>query len=370
MRLLLRLLTAVSAVAAATAQTTAAELCPEWHVLWIDSVLWEWDYVPNQVMSQFSIASNETLGDRNLLREKAQNCTAAVIRVRENWSVEDYDVLKLEQALSHTIHFYILIGEEMRSCVDAEFYAVAPLVVRNFWHADCEQYDNVMVVPLGTVHPAFRHYGRGSEASPSLTPLSRRNFTWSFLSAHRTSIRDKIIEIFLSTCSEKEEEEDEVVCLRQANHYLEYPGQMPGDEYARVLADSTFGLTPSGAVHDTWRLQEVLASGAIPVVTVKPEYFASFMPRSLADKFVYLDFDPDSAFFDNQRIEGHDVTVDDQSVTNAHQRIASLLQDKETLDQHSAALYAEFQAHTDQWQQNVFDMAQRLTLPPRDDSRR
>mmetsp|Transcript_18331 Transcript_18331/g.56229 ORF Transcript_18331/g.56229 Transcript_18331/m.56229 type:complete len:322 (+) Transcript_18331:289-1254(+) len=321
-------------------------------------------------MSQFSIASNETLGDRNLLREKAQNCTAAVIRVRENWSVEDYDVLKLEQALSHTIHFYILIGEEMRSCVDAEFYAVAPLVVRNFWHADCEQYDNVMVVPLGTVHPAFRHYGRGSEASPSLTPLSRRNFTWSFLSAHRTSIRDKIIEIFLSTCSEKEEEEDEVVCLRQANHYLEYPGQMPGDEYARVLADSTFGLTPSGAVHDTWRLQEVLASGAIPVVTVKPEYFASFMPRSLADKFVYLDFDPDSAFFDNQRIEGHDVTVDDQSVTNAHQRIASLLQDKETLDQHSAALYAEFQAHTDQWQQNVFDMAQRLTLPPRDDSRR
>jgi len=326
-------------------------------------VLWEWDYVPNQLMSKFEIASNTSLTDMGDLRSVAKNCTAAVIRMRENWRRQAYDLLEIENALSNTIHFYVILGEEERSCVDGVFYARAPLVVRNFWHADCEPFENVLVVPLGVVDPGFRHYGRG-KADHVPIPASGRKYVWSFVSSHRTSIRDKITEVFSTLCTEGG------VCLSNTSHYLKYPGSLLAEDYAEIVNDSVFGLAPSGAVHDTWRLQEVLASGAIPVVTVKPEYFASFMPRSLADKFVYLDFDPDSAFFDNQRIEGHDVTVDDQSVTNAHQRIASLLQDKETLDQHSAALYAEFQAHTDQWQQNVFDMAQRLTLPPRDDSRR
>ena len=44
-----------------------------------------------------------------------------------------------------------------------------------------------------------------------------------------------------------------------------YPGIDP--QYQATLCDSVFAATPSGNVHDTWRLNEALECGAIPIVT-------------------------------------------------------------------------------------------------------
>eukprot|EP00929_Paragymnodinium_shiwhaense_P094293 TRINITY_DN54783_c0_g1_i1.p1 TRINITY_DN54783_c0_g1~~TRINITY_DN54783_c0_g1_i1.p1 ORF type:complete len:418 (+),score=88.81 TRINITY_DN54783_c0_g1_i1:75-1328(+) len=281
--------------------------CDSWLLVWYAQGNWETNYVPQQLLDGVRLRGQTAVHeckckDKDDLTscacedEPLQDCTIAVVRgVRHDplqakllpWLDSRYAAQNLRRA-------YVMIGEEEIGCgCCVDFYQRAPLVLRNYFHEDCSKFPNVLTVPLGRT--------KGHEKVPEAQPLSQRRLVWSFSSDHKLPVRDRLSQEFVQRFP--------------ADSHLMYPGQ--DAEYMETLCSSKFVLAPrGGTVEDTWRLDEALACGAIPVVTDGGKYFARYMPWALVSSFLSVD-----------------ESVSAGSMDKVHKEIEALLKDPKALDE-------------------------------------
>jgi len=198
--------------------STPAELGDEtWNLVWFTDPGWEYDYVPNQVLSQVPTFNTDSQDIGNVDADKLVDKTIAVVRIRPGDGGNCDSVVELEKAFSarNLKRAYLLLGEEEYGCDECtEFFENASLVFRNYFHEDCVQYgDRIEFIPLGFKDPAPEGLNRE-------TALADRNLTWSFSTGHWCHNREKFVQQFSD---------------HYADHYSLTVGHHKYDQYADAM---------------------------------------------------------------------------------------------------------------------------------------
>ena len=404
-----------------------------WTLCWLCLPGWEVDYVPNQMLASAAIV-NRTF--RKCDPKHRLNNTILVMRtaggslggnpVGNAHEVAQFAKLHLQFAV-------ILLGDEMlkhpcgqqRTCTADEalafdqsheahpqsqpcwhvwrrvqqIFAVAPLVVRNYLHAECESLPNVITVPVGIQS--------GKLQLPQARRRHPRRYAWTFSSGHSTNMRTAMVTALardplltpaalayplmgvrrsvkaLDEALENNENQattginssrswsGAAVHTRRAPrvsdarspygfHSLSLlvdvgTGQAfkkPLANYTNVLCDASFALCPIGNHVETWRLMEALDCGAIPIVSSgqQADYYVRLMP-SVARHFVVLDM---------YCITGKRYTVRSSPCFatwphNTTRLIAELLADPAALNARRFALAAAYEAHQSSTRKSIAD---------------
>lgn len=310
--------------------------CDSWALAWYAQGNWETNYVPDQLLDGVKLRSKsqkeckcQKKGDPsscNCGDEPLEDCTIAVVRGMRHdegqktmlpWLDARFASKKLRRA-------YVMIGEEGKGCGDlSEFYKSAPLVLRNYYSEDCGGFQSVVTVPLGRT--------KGHEKVPDSKPLSQRRLNWSFSSDHYLPAREALARQFVERFP--------------ADSHLLYPGQ--DAKYMETLCDSKFALAPRGGeVEDTWRLDEALSCGTIPVVTDGGKYFSRYMPKDLVSSFVTVDDSLSNATFDKVGAE-----------------VDALLRDPAALDKRGKQVAEAWASYQKSLKTSISDRLQKVTAP-------
>lgn len=350
--------------------------CSSWQVRWFTEQKWEEDYVPHQVLSQVpqweheyvashllqavprrrrptelladppkrgkvgkgrGAVSSIPVGDGEVTPYGAkesvplEDCTILVLRLRGMYGegCTNATALDAQYAARGLRRAYVLIGEEERGCARCQsFVESAPLVIRNYWHEDCDAYEKrgkVLTVPLGIRRPS-----KDAREQRDLPP-SRRPYIWAFSSKEQNPDRTEMVKRFT---------ERTFVGQDSSNVKVWYPGALKPQLYSEWLCNAKFALVPRGHVEDTWRLAESMDCGAIPIVTDGGAYFTHFMPQNLTERFV---------------TSGNASNMTSRQWDALFAQIDDLLRNETALDEHQYALTRAFEAHTLAWQSKVVD---------------
>merc|ERR1711924_304573 len=100
-----------------------------------------------------------------------------------------------------------------------------------------------------------------------------------------------------------------------------------------------------GDVEDTWRLDEALSCGAIPVVTDGGKYFSRYMPSDLVSTFITVDESLSNASF--------------QKVGND---IAALLNDSAALDKRGQQVQEAWRSYHTWLQRDILDRLNKVAV--------
>jgi len=261
--------------------------------------------------------------------EPLEDCTILVVRLRGMYAegCKNATALDAQYAAKGLRRAYALIGEEERGCMRCQsLVESAPLIIRNYWHEDCDEYEKkgkVVTVPLGVRSP-----GKAARFEQG-RPASQRPYIWAFSSREENPQRAEMVKRFM---------DHKFVGETESNVKVWYPGQLKDKGYNEWLCNSKFALVPKGHVEDTWRLAESVNCGAIPIVTDEGAYFSHFMPRDLTKRFITV---------------GDTVNMTDKQWDSLFAEVDALLSDPSAMDQRQDALIHAFEAHTLAWQSKV-----------------
>eukprot|EP00928_Gymnodinium_smaydae_P096150 TRINITY_DN8435_c0_g3_i1.p1 TRINITY_DN8435_c0_g3~~TRINITY_DN8435_c0_g3_i1.p1 ORF type:complete len:664 (-),score=117.06 TRINITY_DN8435_c0_g3_i1:280-2220(-) len=289
-----------------TTSTTTPAPCSEWSIAYDRNTGWEAQYyIPMQLL--VGIRLKPLLGGANKeldqMSATIQDCTIAVLHFRTGGDNACRRYVELEYEFRRTgfRRVYLTMGDEELGCGQCpEFFDLRPpLVVRNYFHADCRKYDNVMIVPMGLAHPPPAGLDRFKRASV-------RKWLWSFASSERLPVRIRTVNAFRGHSQ-----------VAGQKFLLFFPGRDP--HYMETLCDSTFSLAMRGrTIDDTWRLYESMYCGAIPVVTDGGHYFSQFMPSNVTKHFLTIDEGLSDADF-TQAFESLDAAAAQPDALDARQ---------------------------------------------------
>ena len=309
----------------------------QWHLCWLAKEGWEGHYVPYQLLGSVPIVDRSYLtcphGHGESTLSHLQNRTIIVIRnagkslggdpLTNARVVGEY----ARRGLSFAV---VVLGDENlvkhpcgwpnRSCTMNEaaafdqhqeihpmghpcwrpwrsirqIFQLAPFVMRNYWHPECDELHHVLTAPLGV--------GSGIMQPRSTRRRVHRTWAWTFSSGHSTNQRTAMLSALLG-CEEElhpyalayplgvlrqyaaspygEKLISQRISKQAASHYAAkvadatlpasggpslrlststsqaFGPVMPN--FTAVLCDSHFALCPTGNHVDTWRLSEVHA---------------------------------------------------------------------------------------------------------------
>eukprot|EP00939_MAST-03C_sp_MAST-3C-sp1_P000767 g767.t1 len=273
--------------------------CTSWNLVWYAPKWYEETYIPEQLLDGFDLRSNHyrdlrpqkhhkgnkssaheiELDYSKALEEELQNvqdCSIVVVRIRQ------FPKCKAAISIAKAYHglraFFVVLGEEDGDSCSAcsKFYNIAPFVVRHYYDPACQIFldDNkLLIIPMGTTSGTMNAMRRLSISKDK--KASERFHVWSFASSHRNKARDDLVRFIRNSSA--------AIAL---SHRLRFPKR--DNRYVETLFDSAFVFAPRGNVEDTWRLYEVVRSGAIPIVS-NALYWSQFMPKDVVDEFLVVD---------------------------------------------------------------------------------
>jgi hypothetical protein len=169
------------------------------------------------------------------------------------------------------------------SDIDVRFYYYEGMELWNASTATTTSANTPVYLPLGPrwdfwealvkqTQPSITNHESSSEQSPP-KPISQRKYVWNAIFSKSTSKSRTILKEQLNS-SKLVQQNPQEYFIRIAGLWTRKLNKqhLNPDEYATVLMDSKFTLSPTGHNPECFRIFEAIEAGSIPVVVLDDEY--------------------------------------------------------------------------------------------------
>ena len=237
---------------------------PRWSVVWFTAREWEADWIDRVLLSGLTSPIARTVDDcaENMAMCVTPGIAIVVGRLAEKKQDELYALLHAAQRANSTV-IAIHISDEQCD-LSANWYSLVALVLRQYWCEPQSLGEHVVTIPCGVK--------TGWNYTHGMLSASERKCPWSFygnIGGIRSDVR-----------MDMGKELDKVPggCTHQLSEGWEADKSVQGATYTDKMCNTIIAPCPRGFGFETFRFNEALECGSIPIVDDGGKLFHNYMP--------------------------------------------------------------------------------------------
>lgn len=244
----------------------------QWTIVWLCDKEWEREWFEKVMLAGFLNSREVPVGACEYDPYKCLGDGVVLIVGRHSYQEEHKHPRRfLEAAREVGIPSIVLHISDEQCDMETSWYTLPTLVLRQYWcnRSSTDYGSHVVTIPDGLKNDwDYRH---------AHVPSSQRTCTWSFhghiggdRTAVRTAMRDEMLHV-----PARAECKPEMV--QDGNEVK----KVEGADYTAAMCNTIFAPCPRGFGLETFRFNEALECGAIPIVDDAGQVFYKYMPGIL-----------------------------------------------------------------------------------------